>query len=113
LLPFFQAESEQKSKSFPCKNGTAEFLTGWPVSRPAGRNIIRSNFSVKNFLDALDLKTRCGASLGAVSAGIRGISGEASGEAARRLFQRFGEACQTFLRLIRAHRFLLPRIPDL
>jgi len=34
-------------------------------------------------------------------------------EVAKGCFQRFGEARQAFLRLIGAHRFLPPRIPDL
>ena len=47
---------------------------------------------------------------GAVSAGIRGILGV---EVGRRCLQRFDEDRQAFLRLIRAHRFLLPPIPHL
>jgi hypothetical protein len=48
--------------------------------------------------------------LGAFSAGIRGIFGL---EVERGRFQRFAEVRQAFLRLIRAHRFLSLRIPDL
>jgi hypothetical protein len=47
---------------------------------------------------------------GAFSAGIRGIFGL---EVERGRFQRFAEVRQAFLRLIRAHRFLPPSIPDL
>ena len=51
-----------------------------------------------------------GIRIGAFSAGIRGIFGV---DVARACFQRLGEAHQAFLRLIGAHRFLPPRIPDL
>jgi hypothetical protein len=47
---------------------------------------------------------------GAVSAGIRGILGV---EVGRGCLQRFDEDRQAFLRLIGAHRFLPPSIPDL
>jgi hypothetical protein len=46
----------------------------------------------------------------AVSAGIRGIFGV---EVGRGCLQRFDEDRQAFWRLIRTHRFLPPRIPDL
>ena len=57
-----------------------------------------------------NLCTRSCVCFGAVSAGIRGIFGV---EVARARFQRFGEARQAFLRLIRAHRFLPPPISHL
>jgi len=48
--------------------------------------------------------------LGAFSAGIRGILGIG---VERGRFQRSGEALEAVLRLIWAHRFLPPSIPDL
>jgi len=42
-----------------------------------------------------------------------GDSGDFGVEVERGRFQRFAEVRQAFLRLIWAHRFLPPRIPDL
>jgi hypothetical protein len=48
--------------------------------------------------------------LGCLFSGVSGVFGV---EVERGRFQRFAEVRQAFLRLIRAHRFLPPRIPDL
>ncbi|MDP3038651.1 MAG: hypothetical protein Q8O18_02120, partial [Deltaproteobacteria bacterium] len=70
-----------------------------------GLNIQKRQLCVKGFL-AQDL----GFVLGRFQRGFGRILGV---EVERRRFRPLGEARQAFLRLIRAHRFLPPRIPDL